>query len=108
MEGTAQTCAKCGTDVAAIKRFKDTRGRLFCEPCAAALRAKSTQQAHAAVASPTTAAVLDDDGTIKLADEPAPPLAPRGARVGGDGLEICPDCGAPLPAGRDICKNCGF
>jgi hypothetical protein len=42
-----RTCANCGTDVSAAKRFKDGRGRLFCEPCAARAREQAAARAPA-------------------------------------------------------------
>ncbi len=99
------TCTTCGLDLSAAKRFKDSKGRAFCEPCAAALRAKAA--AKLGVGAPETrksdSPAAPEDGTFALADEPAPArAAPAAGR-----MELCPDCSTPLGAGP-ICASCGY
>ena len=109
MSDTQASCTKCGTTISAGKRFKDSKGRPFCEPCAAALRAKAAAKLGT---TPGSAAPTQhhepEDGTIALADEPAsaPARAVQGPRVGG--ILVCPDCGHPITGASDICKGCGY
>ena len=42
MTAEKQTCTLCGTDVSRAKRAKDSKGRLYCEPCAVKKRAAAT------------------------------------------------------------------
>jgi hypothetical protein len=112
MSDAAMTCSKCGADVSKAKRLKDSKGRYFCEGCAAALREKAAAKLGVpvagggggceAAATPKTAG-LADDGTIPLADAPMP------ERVGSPSgqMELCPDCSTPLGSGP-ICASCGY
>lgn len=121
MSGTAMTCGKCGADVAHAKRMKDSKGRYFCELCAAALRQRAAEKlgqpvdgsvqaapAGVQISAPAMSAATPqpEDGTFALADEPARPVARP--TVGLGNLQICPDCGHPLGADHDICAGCGF
>ena len=124
MSEAALTCGKCGADVTHAKRMKDSKGRYFCEPCAAALRQRAAAKLGPSLQelgqplgqplgvntpeskpAPPPPAVLDD-GTIALADYPSPPTSahrtPRAAE-----LELCPDCSTPLGSGP-ICASCGY
>lgn len=99
MSDAATICTKCAIDLAASKRFKDSKGRLFCVDCAARLRARA-----AAAITPAPGPNDDpDDGVFKLADEPIPQAAPRRPVS----MHLCPDCATPLGSGP-VCLSCGF
>ena len=114
MSGTAMTCEKCGVDVAHGKRLRDSKGRYFCESCAAALRARAAEKlgplvvggvssvagttADGSIAAPEPM----DDGIFALADEARAQQVPT---IGLGRLQTCPDCGHPLGTGSDICQG---
>jgi hypothetical protein len=121
MDSSHKTCSACSADVTAAKRFKDSKGRVFCAPCAESLRAKSHAAAssHAPASRPAAPPPLPprepDDGTVPLADEIVPrdeAFLYKGKHVGGQGgtgtrdLELCPDCGSPWGSSV-ICTKCG-
>lgn len=123
MSEAAMTCSKCGADVSSAKRMKDSKGRYFCEPCAAALRERAAAKLgqplqslghppgqpvgmNAPEPKPAPPPAVLEDGTIALADDPSPSAAaPRMPRAGA--LELCPDCSTPLGSGP-ICASCGY
>lgn len=116
MPTTSQSCSGCGADVTHAKRYKDSKGQLFCAQCADRLRAGPAQRIAAGAPSALPCSPAQpEDGTLALADEVIArdeAFLHKPKYVGGLGadglrdLELCPDCGSPWGSSV-ICTRCG-
>ena len=95
-------CVKCGTDVSAIERSKDAKGRYWCMPCYRAALAKQEAKREAerrAQHAAAPAGDADDQMMAALLDEGVHETAQPTA---------CPNCRAMMPPGSVLCMSCGY